>query len=223
MYGFFRPLLKGVLMKREFGSPFDYYNFFAERYDEKRRICNGNNGIILRMVNENLPRLPCGKLLDIGCGTGLVSLPFFKGGWKIFGVDGATEMLKVFIQKGFAEFCQQVDVEKGALPFPDNFFDMAISNGVFCHLSNLNKVIGETGRVLKKGGIFCFTVENINHTNPFVIIRSRMNIYRHDLETMQRVLGEAGFDQPMFKNYYDHQMPFDCSEIIFTAMLCRKE
>ena len=34
------------------------------------------------------------RLLDIGIGTGLGSLPFAKTGLEIFGIDGSGEMLK---------------------------------------------------------------------------------------------------------------------------------
>jgi len=38
---------------------------------------------------------PQDRLLDIGLGTGLGSLPFAKTGLEIFGIDGSGEMLKI--------------------------------------------------------------------------------------------------------------------------------
>src|SRR5690349_6621722 len=33
------------------------------------------------------------NILDLGCGTGLSSLPFLERGWKVTGIDGTNAML----------------------------------------------------------------------------------------------------------------------------------
>lgn len=55
----------------------------------------------------------------------------------------------------------EVDMQK--LPFPDNHFDIVISDQVIEHLENPQKAILESYRVLKKGGMAIHTTCLINH------------------------------------------------------------
>jgi predicted TPR repeat methyltransferase len=210
-------------MKKRFSSNIDYYSNIAGAYDNAVKFCNGNTGILFRIAKPFLPELSGNKLLDIGCGTGLCSKPFARQGFKISGVDGAEGMLRVFSQKGFAEFLLRVDLEKEDFPFANASFDAAISNGVFCLFSSLDRVIGETGRVLKRGGIFCFTVEDVSKTEPRMIVRSGMDIYRHKPEYLASILSSAGFEIRAQKNYVDYHLLMDGAIVIFTAFLCRKK
>jgi predicted TPR repeat methyltransferase len=209
-------------MRGRFSSPINYYDWGADNYDEVFYLCKGDNRIIFSMIQSHFPGKMNGKLLDIGCGTGLSSAPFAQCGIKISGIDAAAGMLKVFAAKGFAESACQVNVENKDFPFASGHFDLAISNGVFCFLPKLDKVIGEAGRVLKPGGIFCFTVEDISRIRPPRIVRSNMDIYRHGYDELAAILKKSGFDLPLYHNCIDHQMLIERKKVIFTAMLCRK-
>jgi len=46
---------------------------------------------------------------------------------------------------------RQMDVEN--MSFPDNVFDIVLSNNVFEHIANVPKAVSEVARVLKRGGI----------------------------------------------------------------------
>jgi 2-polyprenyl-3-methyl-5-hydroxy-6-metoxy-1,4-benzoquinol methylase len=41
-----------------------------------------------------------GTLVDLGCGTGRLSLPFAQRGYSVLGIDLSAEMLKVAAEKG---------------------------------------------------------------------------------------------------------------------------
>ena len=62
------------------------------------------------------------RLLDVGIGTGLSSLPFAKAGLQIFGLDGSAAMLEQCRQKGFASELQLWDVNDVPWPYPDGSF-----------------------------------------------------------------------------------------------------
>lgn len=51
------------------------------------------------------------------------------------------------------------------LPFPDEFFASVISNCTLEHISGIDHVLGEVARVLRKGGIFAFTVPSSSFGN----------------------------------------------------------
>ena len=87
-----------------------------------------------------------GKILDHGCGTGLLS-EFLKRD-DLVGCDSSAGMLKV---RGSGDL---TDVEK--LPYEDNQFDRVLSFSVLMNCKNPEKAILEIKRVLKpKGTIVC--------------------------------------------------------------------
>ncbi|MDF1550516.1 MAG: class I SAM-dependent methyltransferase [Bacteroidales bacterium] len=98
------------------------------------------------------------RLLDIGIGTGLASLPFYKAGLKIYGIDGSEEMLKICHSKNIAEALIQTDISKSDLEFPDVQFDFIISHGVFHMVGDISHIIQKSAKRLKPEGFLCFTV-----------------------------------------------------------------
>lgn len=79
------------------------------------------------------------QAVDIGCGVGLVE----KYCPETFGVDFSWFALKQAQQNG-AQRLVQADAE--ALPFKDDSFQIALSNGVLEHLQRPQKAISEMAR-----------------------------------------------------------------------------
>ena len=100
------------------------------------------------------------KVLDLGCGTGTLTIQIkqFLPRIELFGLDGDPSVLQ--IARGKAE-AAWVDIrwEEGLaydLPYPDTSFDRVISCLVIHHLtaSNKLKAFQEVFRILKPGGEF---------------------------------------------------------------------
>lgn len=108
-----------------------------------------------------------GRLLDLGCGTGRLLLPFAQSGFCVVGVDLSEEMLRVATAKaataGVVIHCIQANiVQLEALA--DRSFDYAA-----CLFSTLGMVIGDAERqrviahafrLLRPGGKFILHVHN---------------------------------------------------------------
>ncbi len=99
------------------------------------------------------------KVLDVGCGTGALSiLAKMAAGesGEVDGIDIAPKMITIAQQKARRSNLKInfriASVNK--LPFPDNFFDLVISSLMFHHLPLKVKKEGleEIHRVLKKEG-----------------------------------------------------------------------
>ena len=109
-------------------------------------------------------KLPVGaKLLDLGCGPGVMTRDLAKMGFSGVGLDASPAMIEQCTKQAEAEGASALwsyqlgDVEK--LPFPDSSFDGAVCMGVIDYLPGDEKFISEVARILKPGGRFllCFT------------------------------------------------------------------
>ncbi len=92
--------------------------------------------------------------LDIGCGTGFLSLELAARGHRVTGIDFAPEMLALARQKaeaaGAAVRFEHADAED--LPFAPASFDLVITRHVLWTLPHPEAAIGEWVRVLRPGG-----------------------------------------------------------------------
>ena len=96
-------------------------------------------------------------IIDVGCGTGLVGLQLKKLGYKNFdGVDISQEMIDIAIDRGYASlFLGNLNE---TLPIKSNQYEAAICVGVFTHGHVGPSRLEELIRIVKPGGILCFTV-----------------------------------------------------------------
>ena len=96
-------------------------------------------------------------IIDVGCGTGLVGLQLKKLGYKNFdGVDISQEMIDIAIDRGYASlFLGNLNE---TLPIKSNQYEAAICVGVFTHGHVGPSRLEELTRIVKPGGILCFTV-----------------------------------------------------------------
>ena len=107
------------------------------------------------------------KILDAGCGTGLVGEQLAKRGYDAFdGVDLSAEMLRRAKTRGYTNLfqCSLND----PLPIPDDAYDAIISAGLFTHGHVKTDAIRELIRITKSGGYLCFTInEGVYHSQGF--------------------------------------------------------
>ena len=98
------------------------------------------------------------KILDAGCGTGLVGEILNKNSFKnLIGVDFSQEMLNIAKQKNVYQSLDLVDLTK-KLDYEDNLFDAVICAGTFTCGHVGPEALREMVRITKQGGYICFTV-----------------------------------------------------------------
>jgi demethylmenaquinone methyltransferase/2-methoxy-6-polyprenyl-1,4-benzoquinol methylase/phosphoethanolamine N-methyltransferase len=119
----------------------------------------GKERAIREMTVELAPVKPGDKVLDVGCGTGsltLVAKAHAGASGEVHGIDAAPEMIDVARRKA-TRAGVDTDFRVGLiedLPFPDAQFDIVLSSLMIHHLpENLKrKGFAEMNRVLKPGG-----------------------------------------------------------------------
>ncbi len=97
------------------------------------------------------------KIIDVGCGTGLVGVELSKLGYTNFdGIDISKEMIDIAIDRGYRSlFLGNLN---DSLPFESNSYDAALCVGVFTHGHVGPSRLIELIRVIKPQGLLCFTV-----------------------------------------------------------------
>lgn len=103
-----------------------------------------------------------GHILELGCGTGLISMRLAKGGYKVTGIDISNEMVKIAGKKKIPDF--KADVWDMRVPYPcDDGFDAVVS---LCDSMNylvedydLQMTFGAVADELKPGGLFVFDMK----------------------------------------------------------------
>src|SRR5438045_7701131 len=93
--------------------------------------------------------------LDVGCGTGFLSLELAARGHRVTGIDFAPQMLAEAQRKAATREGLPVRFEEGdaeALRFSDASFDLVITRHVLWTLPHPEAAIDEWIRVLRRGG-----------------------------------------------------------------------
>jgi phosphatidylethanolamine/phosphatidyl-N-methylethanolamine N-methyltransferase len=100
-------------------------------------------------------KLPAGKILELGVGTGL-SLPHYDRKHRLTGIDLSPEMLDIARKRVAEEKLSHVEalheMDAGNLTFSDASFNAAMAMFVMTVVPDPDRVLGEMIRVVKPGG-----------------------------------------------------------------------
>ena len=140
----------------------------------RRQYAFGGGGMMEQVHQVVLSHLDFdgqGQLLDVGCGSGALSIRAALT-WRsaqVVGIDywgsaygyGQTMCEKNAESEGVAARCRFQYGDANRLDFPDESFDAVVSNYVYHNITGADKraLLLETLRVLKKGGVFALNDE----------------------------------------------------------------
>jgi len=179
---------------------------WARWYDFLGNIISlGHDRRIRNKLIELAAPQPGGNVLDVGCGTGAVTLAAKARVKDIeaHGIDASPEMIEVAKEKA-AKAKAEIDFQVAlveAIPFPDASFDLVTSSLMLHHLPDdlKRKGFAEIRRVLKPGARFLaadFAAESrLGLDSPIGHILSILGILRGAsvVEKLTPMLKEAGF------------------------------
>ena len=114
-----------------------------------------------------------GRVLDVGCGPGVMAQEILDAGCEFWGVDGSPRMIAEG-RRRFGSFVRAhfAVADAGALPFSDSMFDCALCVGVIDRVPQPEAVIAELGRVLKPGASLVIAFPNL--VSPYALWRSHV-------------------------------------------------
>jgi ubiquinone/menaquinone biosynthesis C-methylase UbiE len=113
---------------------------------------------------QDLDLRPNARILEVGCGAGLLTVALARSGYSIDALDSTDAMLQMTRQTAARQCVQErvrvhaADVH--ALPFHAHTFDLVIALGVIPWLHSERLALQEMQRVLKPCGYLLVTADN---------------------------------------------------------------
>jgi ubiquinone/menaquinone biosynthesis C-methylase UbiE len=125
----------------------DYYDEFAAGYEKHRH--RGYHALIDRLeITAALPYARGARVLEAGCGTGMILKELAPVATRAVGLDVSPGMLAQARARGLAVVHGSVT----DLPFADGEFDLAYSFKVLAHVERIERALAEMARVVRPGG-----------------------------------------------------------------------
>jgi len=124
-----------------------YYDDFSGQY-EKDRDKRYHRFLDESEIAAAGPYCEGARLLEVGCGTGLVLEPLARKAARAVGVDISAGMLGKAGSRGLTV----ARASATSLPFQDESFDCVVSFKVLAHIEHIRLALAECARVTRPGG-----------------------------------------------------------------------
>jgi predicted TPR repeat methyltransferase len=130
------------------------------------------------------------RVLDLGCGTGLMGEAIRSRAVELIGVDlsakmiGAAEKKRIYDRLAVNDLVKFIEAEKIA-------FNLMLAADVFVYLPNLAPVLSAAAKKLTSTGLLAFTVET--HDGNKVILRDTLR-FAHSVAYLCAAADAAKFD-----------------------------
>lgn len=124
-----------------------YYDAMAQEYERERhhgyhRFIDESEVLAIRDIVRGA------RVLEVGCGTGLIMMRLCGLASEVVGVDLSRGMLG----KALGRHLLVVQADALRLPFRDGAFDVAVSFKVLPHIRDIRAAVAEMARVVRPGG-----------------------------------------------------------------------
>ena len=204
----------------------DAPRYRADRYH--RETCEGLAYITRRQIVLAMADVAPGRVLDVGCGPGILTRDLLQKGHEVLSADLSIEMIREATRAASAAVCAApphfVVSDASKICISGGRMDMVLSIGLMCYVKDHRDVLSEIRRVLKPGGVAVIQVNNIRWP---LLYRAFVPLYRR-LKTLTGAkrydglnfefnfssrkqflddLAESGF-QVLDIEYYDFRVPF---------------
>jgi len=168
------------------------YGYFADYYDRNMRGELRYRGPeLLRSALSQSLDSPAGlRILDLGCGTGLMGQAVKPWAARLVGVDLSPAMLTRAAERNVYDELIEAELTVWLAREPRETFDVIAICDTLIYFGDLRQVLPKLKRHLAPGGLVGFTVER-GEQEPFKLTDSGR--FSHHQAHLQAVAAEAGF------------------------------
>ena len=140
----------------------------SAKYDPAWMLENqmGPNALwLMEWLSEGLAFVPGMRVLDLGCGRALTSIFLAKEfGVRVWAADlwiGPDGNWRRAVEAGEADLVYPIRTEAHALPFPEGFFDAAVSIDAYQYFGTDGLYLGYLSRFVRPGGALAVVVPGL--------------------------------------------------------------
>lgn len=165
-------------------------------YKKNKSIIDRFFASIFERIYNPIPCCYSGRVLDIGCGSGIGLYNLKKHGWHVYGLDPSEKTVK-FARKELGlnnVFIGTLEDKKYSV----NFFDVIILNHVIEHLPDPKTTLNEIKRILRSGGLLLITTPNFSSLNAkffrqfWFPLETPRHLYLFTPTTLNKLLNSVG-------------------------------
>lgn len=169
----------------------ELFDEFSFTFDETIKKLNP------RIIEEflNLNPILKGKILDLGCGTGIVGEAIKNDNLELVGVDISPNMLKIAEGKKCYNLLIEDDIENFLKTHDVSEYDKVLAFDVFSYLGNLEKIFEK----LKNKEVW-FSVEKTLDGIDRDYYLEASGRYKHSLSYLKKIKENLGFNEIYFKD-----------------------
>lgn len=165
------------------------FDNFAPVFDERLRELQYNAPRQLASLIRSHRTGPL-DILDLGCGTGQCGSALAPMKRRIVGVDLSEKMLAKARQLEIYDQLLAVDMSEWLSNTAKESFDLVIAGDVFVYVGALDAIFRDVARIVRSGGLFAFSTEEINGVDYKLLASGR---YAQSEAYIGR-LGQPSFD-----------------------------
>jgi predicted TPR repeat methyltransferase len=168
------------------------FDQYAPRFDEALTEGLAYRGPQLlrdRIAALRGPGMRFARMLDLGCGTGLVGAALRPHCDVIAGVDLSANMVDIARRKGIYDELAVGDMTEWLAAQPATCSDLIVAADAFVYLADIAPICCAAIRVLARDGLFAFTLET--HSGRGVVLGEKLR-YAHSSEYVCDTIQEAG-------------------------------
>ena len=169
------------------------FDQFSADYDARMigQLSYAAPQILLDLASMVMPGRENLSVLDLGCGTGLAGLAFRPLAARLDGVDLSDKMLNRARALGRYDQLLQADITEH-LQTTKRRYELVLATDVFIYVGDLAPVFHGVQRVLRNGGVFCFSVEPAGDELDYTLLGSRR--YAHSERHLRELARQHGFE-----------------------------
>ena len=146
-------------------NQYDNPEFFAA-YDQMSRSRYGLEGAgEWHQLEPMFPDMNGKTVLDLGCGYGWhCKYAAEHGAANVLGIDQSGMMIQEAKRRNAHERIEYRVCGMHAFDYPEETYDLVVSNLVLHYIEDLQEVYGHAHKTLKPGGVFLFNIEHPTFT-----------------------------------------------------------